>query len=79
MTFIASGGGGAACVEPQLFPFSPWSDAAQRCALGGGYVFSTSPHTRYGVPPANILAMADALFEHGRCSRCPKTGPATNP
>lgn len=35
-------------------------------APGGGYVFSPSHNTQHGVPPANILAMTDAVVEHGR-------------
>lgn len=35
-------------------------------APGGGFVFSPSHNTQHGVPPANILAMADAVFEHRR-------------
>ena len=36
-------------------------------APGGGYVFSTSHNTQYGVPAANIVAMADAVAEYGSC------------
>ena len=34
-------------------------------APGGGYVFGTSHNTQQGVPPANIVAMADAVAEYG--------------
>jgi len=34
-------------------------------APGGGFVFSPSHNTQYGVPPENIVAMADAAVEHG--------------
>ena len=38
-------------------------------APGGGYVFSPSHNTQHGVPPANIVAMADAVVEHGGYGR----------
>ena len=34
-------------------------------ASGGGFVFSQVHNIQYGVPPQNILAMADAAFEYG--------------
>jgi len=40
-------------------------------AAGGGYVFSPSHNTQYGVPAANILAMADEVVEHGRYRKPP--------
>ena len=47
-------------------------------APGGGYVFSPSHNTQYGVPAANIVAMADAVVEHGGYRECPKAkGTAT--
>ncbi|MCL5098549.1 MAG: hypothetical protein M1608_13670 [Candidatus Omnitrophica bacterium] len=35
-------------------------------ARGGGFVFSQVHNIQYGVPPANILGMADAVLEYGK-------------
>jgi uroporphyrinogen decarboxylase len=43
-------------------------------APGGGYVFSTSHNTQHGVPAANIVAMADAVWEQGRYRKRPEAG-----
>ena len=40
-------------------------------APGGGFVFSPSHNTQYGVPAENIVAMADAVVVHGRYRKEP--------
>lgn len=35
-------------------------------APGGGFVFASEHSIQYGVPPENIVAMADEAFEYGR-------------
>ncbi len=62
------GGVNAQSVLPHGTPDEVRQQAKNRIEIfapGGGFVFAADHCIQFGVPPQNILAMADAAFQHG--------------